>query len=164
MSNSINFFKIPSNKSKKSNNITANVYNTSTQFNYQDANENNTNIPAEQEIINSYDPDGSFDRNIDGKHEEDINGINSNQLINTFENDTHSETSSFKPTSITDSQYLSDSFKVMEMNNRNGFIPSERHIIPANSETPISYATKYCTYYTSKFYEPKRYFRPKYNV
>ena len=135
MSNSINFFKIPSNKSKKSNNITANVYNTSTQFNYQDANENNTNIPAEQEIINSYDPDGSFDRNIDGKHEEDINGINSNQLINTFENDTHSETSSFKPTSITDSQYLSDSFKVMEMNNRNGFIPSERHIIPANSET-----------------------------
>jgi hypothetical protein len=139
MSNRINIIKLPTKNSKDINNNASNL-----SYTYK-SNENYYNVNAEKEIINSsastYNPDDSFDRDIDGNHQDDINDINSTKLSDTFLNDTDSETSSLKRRSISGSEYMSDRFKVLVLNQHNGFIPSELQyneqssiatIIPAN--------------------------------
>jgi len=145
MSNRINIIKLPTKNSKDINNNASNLSYTYKQFDCLESNEIYYNVNAEKEIINSsastYNPDDSFDRNIDGNHQDDINDINSTKLSDTFLNDTDSETSSLKRRSISGSEYMSDRFKVLVLNQHNGFIPSELQyneqssiatIIPAN--------------------------------
>jgi len=145
MSNRINIIKLPTKNSKDINNNASNLSYTYKQFDCLVSNDINYNVHAEKEIINSsastYNPDDSFERDIDGNHQDDINDINSTKLRDTFLNDTDSETSSLKRRSISSSEYMSDRFKVLVVNQHNGFIPSELQyneqssiatIIPAN--------------------------------
>lgn len=145
MNNRIKIIKLPNNNSKDINNNASNLSYTYKQFDCLESNDINYNVHAEKEIINSsaltYNPDDSFERDIDGNHQDDINDINSTKLRDTFLNDTDSETSSLKRRSISGSEYMSDRFKVLVVNQQNGFIPSELQyneqssiatIIPAN--------------------------------
>jgi hypothetical protein len=145
MSNRINIIKLPTKNSKDINNNASNLSYTYKQFDCLVSNDINYNVHAEKEIINSsastYNADDSFERDIDGNHQDDINDINSTKLRDTFLNDTDSETSSLKRRSISSSEYMSDRFKVLVVNQHNGFIPSELQyneqssiatIIPAN--------------------------------